>query len=200
MEDNWITIWDNTAEARIVYVSESITRLAGWEPEDIIGREGFDLFHPGDCDSLHKVHLTNVYNEKMSSMVSYRYRMKNGSYIRVETIIHYCHDVLIGSNFIYDEDSLEHRTRANTVDEVFICQPDGTLEVAGSWNTQHSKPKPTLDKDKIWKDSRLILSQERRFCLILNRFASDLNIVFASKMATELVSLDVEKALGTSFF
>lgn len=200
MSDNWITIWDNTAEANIVYVSESITPLAGWEPEDIIGQEGFELFHPGDRASLHKVHLTNVYNEKMSSMVSYRYLTKSGSYIRLETIIHYCHDVLIGSNFLYDENSLEHKLRANTVDEVFICQPDGTLEVAGLWNDQKSKTKEKLDKDKIWKDSRIILSQERRFCLILNRFTAALNIVFASKMATELVALDVVSAIGTSFF
>ncbi|CAO0790769.1 unnamed protein product [Mucor circinelloides] len=200
MSDNWITIWDNTAEARIVYVSESITPLAGWEPEDIIGREGFELFHPGDRDSLHKVHLTNVYNEKMSSMVSYRYLTKDGSYIKLETIIHYCHDVIIGSNFLYEENSLEHKLRANTVDEVFVCTPDGRLEVAGLWNDKKTRAKPKLDKDKIWKGSRLILSQERRFCLILNRFTDALNIVFASNMATELVSLDIHKAIGTSFF
>ncbi|KAF1799730.1 hypothetical protein V8B55DRAFT_1541022 [Mucor lusitanicus] len=200
MSDNWITIWDNTAEARYVYVSESITALTGWEPEDVIGKDGFDLFHPEDHANLHKVHLTNVYDEKMSSMVSYRYLTKNNSYIRLETIIHYCHDVIIGSNFLYDENSIEHKIRANTVDEVFVCKPDGRLEVAGLWNDKKNRAKPKLDKDKVWQGNRIILSQERRFCLILNRFADALNIVFASNMATELVSLDTQKAIGTSLF
>ncbi|KAK4511027.1 uncharacterized protein ATC70_012233 [Mucor velutinosus] len=200
MSDNWITIWDNTAEARTIYVSESITPLTGWEPKDIIGKEGFEQFHPEDRDNLHKVHLMNVYNEKMSSMVSYRYLTRNSSYIKLETIIHYCHDVIIGCNYLYDENSMEHKIRANTVDEVFVCQPDGRLEAAGLWNDQKTKAKPKVAKEKVWQDNRLILSQERQFCLILNRFAEDLNIVFASNMATELVSLDVQKAIGTSFF
>lgn len=200
MKNNWITIWDNTQEAILIYASESVADHLGWEPEEIIGKEGYDLFHPGDHDSLRKVHLANIFNEKMSSMVSYRTLAKDGSYVRVETIIHYCYDVLIGSNYVYDEDSLDHKVRANSVDEVFICLPDGTLQLAGAWNDRQEYMQKSLDAKKVWKNNRLVLSQERRFCLILNRFSASLNIVFASKLATELVSLDTAKAIGTSLY
>ncbi|KAI9478040.1 MAG: hypothetical protein EXX96DRAFT_569345 [Benjaminiella poitrasii] len=199
MTNNWITIFDNTQEARIVYVSESITDSTSWEPEEVIGREAYDLFHPGDHKSLRKVHLANVYNEKMSSMVSYRFLTKSGSYIRVETITHYCHDVIIGSNYLYDPDSADHKARANSVDEVFVCRPDGSLQLAGAWNDRQEQI--SLSLEKVWnkKDHRIILTQERRFCLILNRFAEAMNIVYVSKMAAELVSLDIEKAIGMPF-
>ncbi|KAL9551053.1 hypothetical protein MBANPS3_004455 [Mucor bainieri] len=200
MIDNWICIWDNTEEARYIYVSEGVTALTGWEPEEVIGMGGFDLFHPEDRENLHRVHETNVYGEKMSSMVSYRHLTKDNSFIPVETVAHYCHDVIIGCNFLYDENSIEHKIRANTVDEVFVCKPDGRLQVAGLWNDQKTKVIPKPAKDKMWQNNRMILSQERRFCLILNRFVDDLNIVFASNMARELVSLDTQKAIGTSFF
>lgn len=201
MKNNWITIWDNTREARLIYASESITDHLGWEPEDIIGREGYDLFHPGDHNSLRKVHLSNAYNEKMSSMVSYRIMAKDGSFVRVETIIHYCHDVLIGSNFLYDEDSLDHKIRANSVDEVFVCLPDGNLQLAGAWNDRQEHLNNALDMEALWKNSsQQTLPRERRFCLILNRFSEALNIVFASALATELVSLDTAQAIGTSLY
>ncbi|KAI8636956.1 hypothetical protein BD408DRAFT_425336 [Parasitella parasitica] len=196
MRNNWITIWDNTQEARLMYVSESVTDHLGWEPEEIIGRGGYDLFHPGDRDSLRKVHLTNVCNQKMSSMVSYRALTKSGSAIQVETILHYCQDVLIGSNYVYDEDSLDHKVRANSVDEVFVCLPDGSLQLAGAWNDRQEHVQNAMDTDSF----SAVRSQEDRFCLILNRFSELLNIVYVSRLAADLVSLDTAAAIGTPLY
>jgi PAS domain S-box-containing protein len=200
MRNNWITIFDNSPEARFIYVSESITDHTGWEPQDLIGVEAYELFHPGDHNSLRKVHLANIYNEKMSSMVSFRLLKKDGTYIRVETIAHYCFDVLIGANFLYDEDALDHKVRCNTVDEVFNCLPDGSLQLAGAWNDRQEQMEKTLTLENVWKDHRVVLNQERRFALIVNRFSDALNIVYVSRFATELVSLEIQKAIGTSFY
>ncbi|KAI9354195.1 hypothetical protein BD770DRAFT_392603 [Pilaira anomala] len=200
MSNNWIAIYDNSLEARLVYVSESITDHTGWEPEEIIGVEAYDLFHPGDHNSIRKVHIANVLNEKMSSMVSYRFKCKSGDYVPVETIVHYCHDVLISCNFLYDINSLDHKMRANTVDEVYACLPDGSLQLCGAWNDRQEKLEETLSADKLWIGSKVIKSQERRFCLILNRFSDALNIVYASKLGEELVSLDVPNAIGLPFY
>lgn len=200
MNKNWITIYDNTSEARVVYTSESITDNTGWEPEEIIGIEAYDLFHPGDHASFRKVHISNVLNEKMSSMVSYRFECRNGDYVPVETIVHYCHDVLITCNFIYDENSIDHKMRVNTVDEVFVCLPDGSLQLAGAWNDKRGKMEEILSADKLWVDNRVQRTQERRFCLILNRFTEELAIVYASKLAKELVLMNVPNSIGLSFY
>ncbi|KAI8375801.1 PAS domain-containing protein [Blakeslea trispora] len=200
MRNNWITIFDNTPEARIVYTSESITDHTGWEPEELIGKEAYELFHPGDHKSLRKVHTANVYNEKMSCMVVYRFLHRDGHYITIETIIHCCHDVIVGSNYLYDESALDHKMRANSVDEIFICLANGTLQLAGAWNDRQERMQKTLSMEKVWVDHHIILKQERRFCLILNRFTEALNVVYASSLATELVALNIPLAIGTSFY
>ncbi|KAG2232001.1 hypothetical protein BDF21DRAFT_421796 [Thamnidium elegans] len=200
MSNNWIAIYDNSLEARLVYVSESITDYTGWEPEEIIGVEAYDLFHPGDHESIRKVHIANVLNEKMSSMVSYRFKCKNDGYVPVETIVHYCHDVLISCNFIYDINSLDHKMRANTVDEVYACLADGSLQFCGAWGDKQYKIEEAFIADSLWVDNRVVKTQEPRFCLILNRFSDALNIVYASKLGQELVLLDVPNAIGLPFY
>lgn len=200
MRNNWITILDNSPEARFLYVSESITDHTGWEQDELIGVGAYELFHPGDHNSLRKVHMANIYNEKMSSMVSYRFRKKDGTYFYIEMIAHYCYDVLIGANFIYDENSLDHKMRCNTVDEVFNCLPDGSLQLAGAWNDRQEHLRKTLEMENITKENRVLINRERRFALIVNRFTEVLNIVYVSKYASELVSLEVADAIGTSFY
>ncbi|KAI8984767.1 hypothetical protein BDF20DRAFT_905501 [Mycotypha africana] len=200
MKKNWITIYDNTPEARVVYVSESITDHTGWEPEEIIGREAYDLFHPDDHSNIRKLHLVNVYKEKLSTLVSYRLLCKDGSALPIETVLHYCHNVIVTANYEYNEDSLDHKIRVNSVNEMCACLPDGSLQLSGAWIEHEEKLKNPLDSNIIWKDHQIILKQERRFCLILNRFTEDLNIVFVSALAWDLVSLDTQQAIGTSFF
>lgn len=200
MRNNWITIYDNTAEARLGYVSESVTDHTGWEPEELIGVVAYTLFHTVDLESLRKVHTANVSDEKMSSLVSYRFWCKNGDYVHLETIVHCCHDVIVSCNFIYDENSHDHKLRANTVDEIFVCLPDGSLQLAGAWNDRQDKVEDMLSPDKVWVNSKLAKQQERRFCLILNRYTHQLNIVYASQLAEELVSLRMPQSMGHSLF
>lgn len=136
----------------------------------------------------------------MSSMVSYRFKCKNGSYVTIETIVHYCHDVLVTCNYIQDTHSLDHKMRVNTVDEVFHCLPDGSLQLGGAWNDRQEKIEETLNMESVWTNKKMERIQERRFCLIMNRFTDSLNIVYASDLAKELVSLEIHKCIGLSFY
>lgn len=196
-KNSWITIYDNTFDSRTTYVSESVTDITGWEPEDIIGLGVYGLIHTGDHRSMRKVHSANVSDEKMSSMVSYRFKCKNGDYVHLETIVQYCHEVIICCNYLYNENSLDHKMRISTVDEVFNCLPDGSLRLAGAWNDHQQRVEETMSP---WVDNRVQKPQERRFCMILNRFTDELNIVFVSKLARDLVSLDVANSIGLSFY
>lgn len=198
MRGNWITIYDNSQDARIVYVSEGITDYTGWEPEKLIGREGYELFHPGDHANVRRVHLANVFNERMSSMISYRFLKSDGSYVTIETIVHYCYNLLVTTNFLYDENSSDHLFRYNTVDVVFHCLPNGSLQLAGAWNDRVENVKRTFELEAVWQEHRVILSQERRFTIILNRYTDALNIVYVSTEANTMVGLDTNTAIGSS--
>lgn len=200
MRDSWITIYDNSPDGRVIYASESIKELTGFEPAELVGREAFSLYHADDNDSIRKVHASNVHNEEMSSMATYRHKCKNGDYILVETVATYCYDILVTCNYVFDEASIEHKMRASTVDEVYFCLPNGTVKKAGAWKNKQELKGNAVPLDKIWVNKKIERPQERRFCLILNRFTDMLNIVYASSMVEELVSMNIPYSIGQSLY
>ncbi|KAG2211656.1 hypothetical protein INT47_008753 [Mucor saturninus] len=200
MRDNWITIYDNSADGKVIFASDNITEVTGFEPAELVGREAFSLYHPDDNDSIRKVHASNVHNEKMSSMSTYRHKCKNGDYVLVETVVIYCYDILTTCNYVYKKDSIEHKMRASTVDEVYFCLPNGTVKKTGGWRNNKEVKESILPIDVVWENRQIRRPQERRFCLILNRFTDMLSIVYASSLATELVSMDINDIYGKPFY
>lgn len=197
MTKNWISIFDNTAESRILYASESVTQITGWAPEELYGKSGYELIHPGDLNNARKIHISNVLNEKMSHMTSYRFNRKNGGHVEVESIIHYSFDAIATCTYIYDENSFDHKSRVNNVDEVYHCLPDGSLicDVA-----KDERIKYNILKEELWKENHQVdVEQEPRFCLILSRTTDELNIVYISKAAKDIVSMD-GKYMGKSLY
>ncbi|WP_424766817.1 PAS domain S-box protein [Paenibacillus sp. sgz302251] len=63
------------------YVSPSIRELLGYEPEEVIGKANFELYHPDDL----KVMQATTYAD--NDLFSCRVRHKNGNYIWFETTI-----------------------------------------------------------------------------------------------------------------
>ncbi|KAI9251609.1 hypothetical protein BY458DRAFT_493622 [Sporodiniella umbellata] len=198
--NNFITIFNNTPSAEFIYFSDSLTDCCGWEPTELVGKACYDLYHPEDHNALRRFHYANVANQKMSSMVSYRFQCKDGTWVYIDTIVSFCYDVLITTNYVSDPDSFEHKMRVNSVDEVFVCQPDGTLQLAGAWNDKQERMKMSMEDGQHW--SNLVYSNpiEKRFCLILNRFTDALTIVYASKVIEELTGMSSQDVVGHSIF
>ncbi|HOG76250.1 MAG TPA: PAS domain S-box protein, partial [Candidatus Marinimicrobia bacterium] len=73
------------------YVSPSIKRIAGYEPEELLGKSAFDFIHPGDRKGLLKILKTyigykvkNLITEKESEFtetIEYRFKHKSGKWI-----------------------------------------------------------------------------------------------------------------------
>ncbi|KAI9261724.1 hypothetical protein BY458DRAFT_515724 [Sporodiniella umbellata] len=197
---SWITIYKNTPSAKVVFVSDSITEVCGWEPNEIIDQLGSRLFHPDDLKSLIKIHTVNIVKERMASLVIYRFLRKDGSFVVLESVINYCYDLLITSNYLYENDTLEHGLRTSTVDEIFICRPTGQLQLAGAWNERQENILKIIETNQVWKEDKLVMPLEKRFCLVLNRFTESLSIVYATQCIKELVSISSEDVIGQSFF
>lgn len=66
------------------YVSPACKRLLGYEPEELIGRDPYELFHPDDQRVVEVVHI-NVLESSDVHTVAYRKRRKDGQYIWFET-------------------------------------------------------------------------------------------------------------------
>jgi PAS domain S-box-containing protein len=202
METNYISIYDNTANAKLVYVSESVVDVLGFTPQELIGMGGYELTHPKERAALAIVHTANVTNERMSSLSTYRSRHKNGHYVTCDIIVHYCYDVMICTNFgRVSGDSLKARMRTVSADEIYVISDDGTIQLAGAWNDSQQKMKNLLLNSQPWGKNDLIEhNQEPRFCLIINRYTEQSNIVFASKYSESMVGLSQVDCIGTSLY
>jgi diguanylate cyclase (GGDEF)-like protein/PAS domain S-box-containing protein len=77
----------------ITYVSPAMTRLFGWEPEDLMGRVGLSLVHPDDRDRIADV--LQVLGEDPTShpTVEFRLECADGSYRWIEQTISNLSDV-----------------------------------------------------------------------------------------------------------
>lgn len=197
MRKNWITIYDNSPEGRILYASDSITDCLQFEPEEVLGRPAFSLFHPDDVENIKKNHALNVNNERMSSMSTFRYLCKAGSYVSVDVVVIYCYDTLVSCSYILDENSIEHKMRVSSIDEWYHCIPDGPLQQVAPWKTYQDV---LISRDKVWIDNHLTKPPQKRVCLILNRFSDDLEILHASSLAFELLGLDPVGCIGQSIY
>ncbi|KAL9546857.1 hypothetical protein MBANPS3_006455 [Mucor bainieri] len=202
MEINFISIYDNTAEAKYLFVSESVTDILGYEPEELVGQGGYSILHPDELQAISIVHRGNVKNERMSSVNTYRNRHKDGHYVLCDVVVHYCYDVLICTNFaVTTNDCLRHKIRVSSADDVFVIQPDGSIQLAGAWNSSQEKMKKLLAEGNPWDSNLNVISpQEPRFCLFLNRYTNLSIIVFATQMCQDLVGSNQMDLIGESLY
>lgn len=66
------------------FVSPSCKKLLGYEPEELIGVNPYELFHPDSIDLISKAHV-EVQNSMDVVLSEYRMRKKDGSYVWLET-------------------------------------------------------------------------------------------------------------------
>ncbi|HEY9810115.1 MAG TPA: PAS domain S-box protein [Halomicronema sp.] len=69
-----------------VYVSPSVTRLLGYLPSELIGRDVGELLHPEHLIEIKKVYQ-NIFSEPIGKNLITSLRRKDGSYIWVETTL-----------------------------------------------------------------------------------------------------------------
>ncbi len=84
-------------EGSLLYLSPSIKQIAGYEPQDLIGKKLSDYYHPDDLEIIDKEQLP--FGETTSSYTSYRFKKANGSYVWLET----------NSKVFFDDYDLTHR-------------------------------------------------------------------------------------------
>ncbi len=75
-----IMIFESNLASEIIYASENIYETLGYRPDELIGKSGFDLFHPEDKQYL-LLNIGERLEGKMLEPAKYRIRKKNGEYI-----------------------------------------------------------------------------------------------------------------------
>lgn len=79
------------SEGVFLYVSPSCRALLGYEPEELLGRSPYDLFHEDDLDVIRTSHETILCTNAVYR-VQYRMRRKDGRFVWFETNSHKIQD------------------------------------------------------------------------------------------------------------
>jgi len=80
--DDLITIIDT--DGTITYVSPAVTRILGYEPEELVGHEGYEFVHPADRERNADAVETVVADPSTSETVEVRFRHADGSWQWIE--------------------------------------------------------------------------------------------------------------------
>jgi PAS domain S-box-containing protein len=73
-------------EGRYIYISPSCRRLLGYEPEEPVGTDPYDLFHPADFERIRSTAHGKALGGQGAVSVIYRIRKKTGEYTWFETL------------------------------------------------------------------------------------------------------------------
>ena len=73
-------------DGRYLYVSPSCRRLLGYEPEDLLGTDPYDLFHPEDLERIRSEAHEKALEGQGAVSVTYRIRKVSGDYTWFETL------------------------------------------------------------------------------------------------------------------
>ena len=73
-------------DGRYLYISPSCRRLLGYEPEDLLGTDPYDLFHPDDLERIRTEAHDKALEGQAAVSVIYRIRKKSGEYTWFETL------------------------------------------------------------------------------------------------------------------
>jgi PAS domain S-box-containing protein/putative nucleotidyltransferase with HDIG domain len=92
------------------YKSPNIKKWFGWDPEDLIGTDGWLTVYPDDVERLQAAFMALLQTDHASATVEYRYLCKDGSYKPIELTATNCvADPLIGGVLLNYHDISERR-------------------------------------------------------------------------------------------
>jgi len=67
-------------DGTLKYKSPNIEKWFGWQPEDLVGTDGWLTVHPDDLERIQKEFFTLLDKDNSVETVEYRYKCKDGSY------------------------------------------------------------------------------------------------------------------------
>ncbi|KAI9824097.1 MAG: hypothetical protein M1832_002166 [Thelocarpon impressellum] len=190
METTFISIHDLSADARLLYTSDSIVDILGYGPQEVIGRSCFDYFHPEEIPFARSVHGRGVHMDKAAVLNYCRIRSKYGHWVGCECVFTVVYDVLVASTSIYRRGmkSQKRAVEAPIIRRLFSSSPrDPRYHMLSLLSTKFSA-------------APSIRTHEPRAALFLNRFTRTLAIMYATTALSSVLGVTAEEAKGKSFY
>lgn len=92
---------DLTPDANILFASDSILDILGYQPDEVRGKSAFDYFHPDEVPFARSIHSRGVLLDKAAVLHYARILSKSGQWVSCECCFTVVHNVLVASTSIY---------------------------------------------------------------------------------------------------
>ena len=92
---------DLSIDARTLYVSNSISDILGYTPDEVVGKSIWEFFHPEEVPFAKDIHGRGVELDKAAVLNYCRLRCRDGFWIGCECVFTVVHDVLVASTSVY---------------------------------------------------------------------------------------------------
>ena len=94
----------------IKYKSSNVEKWFGWQPQDLVGTDGFSNVHPDDLERIQQEFVTLLEKENLTTKAEFRYKCKDGSYKPVElNAINLTNDPIINGILLNYHDITERK-------------------------------------------------------------------------------------------
>ncbi|ROT38739.1 hypothetical protein SODALDRAFT_169967 [Sodiomyces alkalinus F11] len=183
MDQTFMTIHNLSAEANILFASESIYEILGYQPREVQNKSCFDFFHPDEIPFARSVHNRGVLLDKAAVLHYARIRSRDGRWISCECCFTVVHDVLVACTSIYRQGE---RSQPPQIRRLFSSSPrDPRYQML-----EHLSPKFRMPP----------MEREPRAALILNRFTRTLTVMFATNAVSSILGVRPDQIKNKSFY
>jgi PAS domain S-box-containing protein len=94
---------DLTPEAFILYSSDSITSILGYEPDEIVNRSAWDFFPEEELPRAKIFHQRRIVTDKAAVLAYCRIQNKAGRWIGCECCFTIVYDIMVVCTSVYHE-------------------------------------------------------------------------------------------------
>ncbi len=126
-EEHWRALIENTQDlitilnpdGTVRYTSPSIERVLGYAPEERVGKNTFELIHPGDAERVREELVRGGQSPNATAKLDFRFRHKDGSWRHLEAVARNLLDnpgvagIVINSRDITERKRAEEKIRAS---------------------------------------------------------------------------------------
>ncbi len=181
---------DLSYSCKIVYASDSIVDILGYQPQEVVGRSTFEFFQPEQLPFAKDVCSNSIDMDHAAILAYVNVKTKQGEWVGCECVFSVVYDVIIAATTLYRRGSRSEgrAIAAPMVRAAFSSTAhDVRYEMFAHLSAKFTSIVPNILK-------------EPRAAFILNRFTRSLSILYATHAARSVLNLDPEDAVGLSFW